>query len=227
MTSCGQDVVPAADEGQGAGGQDQVDRRPGAGAEADVPAPGRPARPRPGRRVALARRTEYSISAGSTYTRSTCACISMSRSGSMMAWLTGAGAMARSTITNSSVGAGVADDDLHHEPVDLRLGQRIGALGLDRVLGGHHQERPRHAVGLPADRDLLLLHHLQQRALHLRRRPVDLVGQQQVGEHRPERDLELAAALVVDAGADDVGRHQVRGELDAVELPADRARRAT
>ena len=33
--------------------------------------------------------------------------------------------------------------------------------------------------------------------------------------------------LVVDAGADEVGRHQVGGELDALELPADRRRPAT
>ncbi len=118
--------------------------------------------------------------------------------------------------------AGVADDHLHHEPVDLRLGQRIGALGLDRVLGGHHQEGVRHRVGLPADRDLPFLHDLQQRALHLGRGPVDLVGEQQVGEDRSERDLELAGRLVVDAGAEDVGGHQVGGELHPVEVPADR-----
>ena len=140
----------------------------------------------------------------------------------MMAWLTGVGRDGPLDDHELLGRAGVADEDLHHEPVDLRLGQRIGALGLDRVLGGHDQERPGHAVGLPADGHLLLLHHLQQRALHLGRRPVDLVGQQQVGEHRPERDLELAAALVVDPGADEVGRHQVGGELDPVELPADR-----
>ena len=53
-------------------------------------------------------------------------------------------------------------------------------------------------------------------------RPVDLVGQDQVGENRPERDLELAELLVVDPGADDVCRHQVGRELDALELDAQR-----
>ena len=116
---------------------------------------------------------------------------------------------------------GVADEHLEHEPVDLRLRQRVGALGLDRVLRGHDQERVGRRVGLAPDRDLALLHHLQQRALHLGRGAVDLVGEQQVGEHRPERDLELALALVVDPGADDVGGHQIGGELDPLELPAD------
>jgi hypothetical protein len=68
------------------------------------------------------------------------------------------------------------------------------------------------------DRHLALLHHLQQRALHLGRRAVDLVGQQQVGEHRSQRGAEVAGLLVVDARADQVGRHQVGRELNALEL---------
>ena len=42
---------------------------------------------------------------------------------------------------------GVADVDLEQEPVPLGLGQRVDALGLDRVLGGQHQERRRAAGG--------------------------------------------------------------------------------
>ena len=38
----------------------------------------------------------------------------------------------------------ITHEHLHHESVDLRLGQRIGAVGLDRVLGRHHQERLRY-----------------------------------------------------------------------------------
>jgi hypothetical protein len=75
----------------------------------------------------------------------------------------------------------------------------------------------RHPVGLAGDRHLPLLHHLEQRALHLGRRAVDLVGEQQVGEHRAERGGEVAGLLVVDARADQVGRHQVGRELDALE----------
>ena len=48
------------------------------------------------------------------------------------------------------------------------------------------------------DRDLPLLHRLEQRRLRLRGRPVDLVGEQQVREDRPGPELEVAAALVVD-----------------------------
>jgi hypothetical protein len=78
-----------------------------------------------------------------------------------------------------------------------------------------------HLEGLQADRHLPLLHDLQQGALHLGRRPVDLVGEQQVGEHRAERGVEIPRLLVVDARADQVGGHQVWGELDALELAAD------
>jgi hypothetical protein len=117
----------------------------------------------------------------------------------------------------------IADEHLHHESVDLRLGERIGAVGLDRVLGRHDQERLRDGERFAPDGHLPLLHDLQQRALHLRGRAVDLVGQQQVGEYRPEGHIELARRLVVDPCTDEVGRHQVRSELDSLELPADRA----
>jgi hypothetical protein len=71
---------------------------------------------------------------------------------------------------------GIADDHLHQEPVDLGLGQRVGAVGLDRVLGGQDQERGRHPKALLADGHLVFLHHLQQGRLDLGRGPVDLIG---------------------------------------------------
>ena len=74
---------------------------------------------------------------------------------------------------------------------------------------------------LPADRDLPLLHRLEQGALHLRGRAVHLVGQDEVREDRAERDLELAELLVEDPRPDDVRGNEVGRELDALELPAD------
>ena len=110
--------------------------------------------------------------------------------------------------------ARVVDEDLHQEAVDLGLGQRVGALGLDRVLGRHHDERQRHLVRRSADRDLLLLHHLEQRRLHLGRGAVDLVGEQEVAEHRAELGVEGAGVGTVDARPDEVRGHQVGRELD-------------
>ena len=77
-----------------------------------------------------------------------------------------------------------------------------------------------HLVGLAADRDLVLLHDLEQGGLDLGRRAVDLVGQQEVGEDRAELRLERAVGRAVDARPDEVGGHQVRGELDALEAAA-------
>jgi hypothetical protein len=65
------------------------------------------------------------------------------------------------------------------------------------------------------------LHHLQQGRLDLGRRAVDLVRQQQVGEDRPQFDAELARLVVEDARADQIGGHQIGGELDAAEGAAD------
>src|SRR6266550_2687275 len=47
-------------------------------------------------------------------------------------------------------------------------------------------------------------------------------GEEEVREHGAERCLEVAEALVVDARTDEVGRHQVGRELDALEVAGDR-----
>ena len=117
----------------------------------------------------------------------------------------------------------VAHRDPHQEPVELRLGQGIGALELDGVLGRDHHERPRQAVGVGVDGDLALLHRLEQRRLGLRRGAVDLVGEHDVGEHPAGPELELVGGAVPDRHAGDVGRQEVGGELDALAGAADRA----
>jgi hypothetical protein len=83
---------------------------------------------------------------------------------------------------------GVADADPRGEAVALRLGQRVGAVHLDRVLRGDHEERARQAVGDAVHRDLVLGHALQQRGLGLGRGTVDLVRDDDVREHRPGRN---------------------------------------
>ena len=67
--------------------------------------------------------------------------------------MTGSIAPARSrtwafiSICTRRVVVGVADRRLHQEPVELRLGQPVGAGLLDGVLGGDHHEGPAHRVG--------------------------------------------------------------------------------
>ena len=114
-------------------------------------------------------------------------------------------------------GRRVVHEDLHQEAIPLGLGQGVHALVLDGVLGGHDEERLGDGERLSADGDLVLGHDLEQRRLHLGRSPVDLVGQQEVDEHRAQLDIELLAALAPDARAGDVGRQEVGGELDAGE----------
>ena len=68
---------------------------------------------------------------------------------------------------------------------------------------------------------MLLLHRFQQRALHLGRRAVDFVGQHQIGEDGAAPGGERAGLRIVNLRADQVGRKQVRGELEAGELDVD------
>ena len=73
------------------------------------------------------------------------------------------------------------------------------------------------------DRDLLLLHALEQRRLRLRRGAVDLVDEQEVREDGARPELELVRALVEDVHAGHVRRQQVRRELH----PREATRRAS
>ena len=71
---------------------------------------------------------------------------------------------------------GIGDVDLHEKAIELRLGQRIGALLLQRILRREHMERARQIVPFAGDRDVIFLHRLKQRRLGARTGPVDLVG---------------------------------------------------
>ena len=81
-----------------------------------------------------------------------------------------------------------------HEAVQLRIGQRIGAGEVERVLRRHHEERRRQPVRDAVHGDLMLGHRLEQRALRLRRRAVDLVGEQQLREQRAGMEAEPFAS---------------------------------
>ena len=116
---------------------------------------------------------------------------------------------------------GIINLNQEHEAVELCLGQWVGALLLDRVLRGQHEERRLQPGGLAHHRHLLLLHRLEHGGLRLGRGTVDLVGEHDVGEHRTGHEVKLAAAvapLLQDVGASDVHRHQIGRELDAAEL---------
>ena len=90
------------------------------------------------------------------------------------------------------VAGGVAEAGAQQEPVELRLRQGVGALVLDRVRGGEHVERWSERERLALHGDLALLHRLEQGGLCLRRRAVDLVGEQQPREQRAVTERELS-----------------------------------
>ena len=79
----------------------------------------------------------------------------------------------------------VGHHDVEHEAIELRFGQRVGAFLLDRILRGEHEERPFERIGAARRRDVVLLHRFEQRGLRLRRRAVDLVGEDDLREDRP------------------------------------------
>jgi len=79
---------------------------------------------------------------------------------------------------------------LEKKPVTLSFRQGIHPLGLDRVLGGDHDERFGNRIGRAGNRYLALGHELQHGGLHFGRSPVDLVGQHEVDENWPEFDVE-------------------------------------
>ena len=105
----------------------------------------------------------------------------------------------------------IAERGPHEEAVELRLRQRVGAVLLDRVLGGDEEERIGQRVCKSVDSHLQLCHSLQERRLRLRERAVDLVDEH---EDRPALELELTVLRVPDREARHVGGLQVRRALD-------------
>ena len=74
------------------------------------------------------------------------------------------------------------------------------------------------------DRDLRFVHRFQQRRLCLRRRAVDLIGQQEIREDRARFELELLRVRVINGDAQHVTGQHVAGELQAVKPALHRAR---
>ena len=115
----------------------------------------------------------------------------------------------------------VAHDHFHHKTVELSFGEFVGSLLLHRVLGRHNEKGQPDFEGFVPDGHLPLLHHLQQGRLDFRRSPVDLIGQQEVGEDGAFFDLESVVGGIVDLGPDDVAGKKVRGELDPFEVQSE------
>jgi hypothetical protein len=120
----------------------------------------------------------------------------------------------------------VGHDDVEHESIELGFGKRVGALELDGILRREHEEGRLERIRAPGRSDVVLLHGFEQCGLGFRRRPVDLVSEQDLREDRPLHKAQRAvtAVLVQHFGASDVRRHQVRCELDPLERQVENLR---
>ena len=88
----------------------------------------------------------------------------------------------------------VLEVDLEEEAVELAFGEREDALVLVRVLRRDDEERVGKLVRLAVDRDLALLHRLEEGGLGARRRAVDLVREEDVREDGAGQEDVLAGA---------------------------------
>lgn len=88
-------------------------------------------------------------------------------------------------------------------------------------MGGDDEEGFGESPGFLSDGDFFFLHGLEECGLRFWGSTVDFVGEQDVGEDGAFDEPEFTASgfvFVEHIGAGDIGRHQVRGELNAAEL---------
>ena len=90
---------------------------------------------------------------------------------------------------------------MQQEAIKLRLGQWIGALLFNWVLGCHHQEQGRQGECIAANRDLTLAHRFKQGRLHFGWRAVDLIREDDIVKEWPALEFELARLWPIDFGA--------------------------
>lgn len=109
----------------------------------------------------------------------------------------------------------IIDFYLEKEAVEGRFGQRIGPLFFEGVHGRDHEKRRRKREGFARDGYPAFLHGLKKGRLHFRRGAVNFVGNDDVGEDRSFLYREFAGLGAVRLGSDDVGRKEVRRELDS------------
>lgn len=113
---------------------------------------------------------------------------------------------------------------LEQKPVELRFRQRVGAFEFDGILRGEDEKRIGQPPRRAEQRDRLLLHGFEQRRLRLRRGAVDFVGEHDVGEDRSRMERQFTHAgrvFLKDVRAENVARHEVGRELDALEFKAE------
>ncbi len=117
----------------------------------------------------------------------------------------------------------VADRQFHQETIELRFGKRIRSDMLDRILRRDDEEWIGKRQASLLDADHALAHRFEQRRLRFRRRTIDLVGEENIGEDRAGNEFEFLLILVVDRDADDVGGQKIARELNPLKRQRQRA----
>src|SRR5258706_8976852 len=112
---------------------------------------------------------------------------------------------------------GIAHFDAHQKSVELRFGQGIGAVMLDRILRGDHEKGLRQRERFAVDGDLRFVHGFEKGGLRARGGAVDFVGEDHGGENRAGAKFKIARLGIVDAHTENIAGEQVRRELDALK----------
>ena len=118
--------------------------------------------------------------------------------------------------------ARIADDDLQHEAINLRFGQRVGAFLIDWIFCREDEEGRWEFVRFATERDLPLLHRFEQCGLHFCGGAIDFIGEHEVGENGAFGGVIFSVAGIVDERADDVRWQQVGRKLNTAECRVNR-----
>src|SRR2546423_13879702 len=122
------------------------------------------------------------------------------------------------------VGLGRAHHDFEQEPVHLSLRQRIRSYQLDGILRGEYEEWWFKQISLAEYGDLPLLHRFEDCRLRFGSGPIDFVSEHDVGENRTGFEAEFPPAVSFGENlcADNVRRHKVGSELNALKAQPER-----
>ena len=105
----------------------------------------------------------------------------------------------------------------------MRFRQGVGAVVLNRILGGDDQEWLRERIRVGVHRDLPFIHGFEQRRLCLRRGAIDFVRKQDVGEDGAAFEFEFLLDGRINRNAQHIGGQHVASELNALEAAIDGA----
>lgn len=117
----------------------------------------------------------------------------------------------------------VVGDELEHKAVELRFREAVRSFGFDRVLRRDREERTREGARRSVDRRGAFLRRFEERGVRLGGGAVNFVGEKDLRKNRAGTEGKFLRFRVENERADDVGRRQVRRELNASETTAERA----